>query len=350
MRRRSREASTTDDGATREEPLSLLPPPVTALRERLRSIALSIADTRQRVLETRSALSTQIDEVHAAVAVLQDHLSELDETVRGLAAAHRDEAARVREILLVIRDREAEQRSRLRELRASAEYELAFTDPAPLVTVIIPTYDNYRLLATRSIPSVQAQTHQHFEIIVVGDAAPDEARNVVDSIDDPRITFRNLAYRGPYSEDPRARWHVAGVPPYNEAAALARGRWIAHLGDDDALRPHHLEALLEAARADLLELTYGIANTYRPDGTTAPLVGRFPPTRGQFCMQATIYHAGLVPIFPAELSDALFDMPWDWALCRRMLRAGVRMGMIDSIVADGYPSALWSNREGASSV
>jgi Glycosyl transferase family 2 len=320
------------------------------LRERLRSIALSIADTRQRVLETRSALSTQIDEVQAAIAVLQDSLSELDQTVRGLVGAHRDEAARVREILLVVRDREAEQRSRLHELRASADYELAFTESAPLVTVIVPTYDNYRLLATRSIPSVQAQTYQHFEIIVVGDAAPDEARRVVDSIDDPRITFRNLTYRGPYSDDPRARWHVAGVPPYNEAAALARGRWIAHLGDDDALRPHHLESLLEAARADRLELTYGIANTYRPDGTTAPLVGRFPPSWGQFCMQATIYHAGLVPIFPAELSDALFDMPWDWALCRRMLRAGVRMGMIDSIVADGYPSALWSKREGASSV
>ena len=117
----------------------------------------------------------------------------------------------MREILLVIRDREAEQRSRLRELRASAEYELAFTDSVPLVTVIIPTYDNYQLLATRSIPSVQAQTHQHFEIIVVGDAAPDEARRVVDDIDDPRITFRNLPYRGPYSEDPRARWHVAGA-------------------------------------------------------------------------------------------------------------------------------------------
>jgi hypothetical protein len=70
----------------------------------------------------------------------------------------------------------------------------------------------------------------------------------------------------------------------------------------------------------------------------------------QFCFQSTIYHAGLVPIFPAELTDALFDMPWDWALCRRMLRVGVRMGMVDSIASDGYPSALWSGREGASSV
>lgn len=320
------------------------------MRERLRSIALAVADTRQHVVDTRSALTAQIDELRAAVAALQNQLSDLDQAVRSGAATDRDEAARVREILLALHDREPEQRERLAELRASADYELAFTEPEPLVTVVIPTYDNYRLLAERSIPSVQAQTYQRFEVIVVGDAAPDEARRVVESIDDPRVSYHNRTYRGPYSDDPRARWHVAGVPPYNEAARMARGRWIAHLGDDDAFRPHHLEELLKAARGDRLELSYGISNTYRPDGTTAPLVGRFPPAWGEFCMQATIYHAGLVPIFPGELSDALFDMPWDWALCRRMLRAGVRMGMIDSIVADGYPSALWCQREGASSV
>jgi Glycosyl transferase family 2 len=309
------------------------------LRERLRSIAFAIGETRQHVIDTRSALSVQLEELDAAVAAVQNQVSELSQA-----------AARTREILLALRDREPEQRERLHELRSSADYELAFTEPEPLVTVVIPTYDQYRLLAERSIPSVQAQTYQKFEIIVVGDAAPDEARVVVESLGDPRVTYLNRSYRGPYPDDPFARWHIAGVPPYNEAARMARGRWIAHLADDDAFRTHHLEHLLEAARRDRLELSYGLSNTYRPDGTTAPLVGRFPPEWGQFCFQAAIYHAGLVPIFPAELTDHLFDMPWDWALCRRMLRAGVRMNMVNSIVADGYPSALWIQREGARSV
>jgi hypothetical protein len=284
-------------------------------------------------------MTLAVHDTRSSVRALEAQLSEL-----------KQESARTREILQALCDREPEQRQRLEELRHSADYELPFTEPEPLVSVIIPTYDNYRLLAGRSIPSIQAQTYQLFEVVVVGDAAPAEAQEIVESIGDPRVTYRNRAYRGPYPDDPHARWHVAGVPPYNEAASAARGRWIAHLGDDDAFRPHHFETLLEAARRDRLELSYGLASTYRPDGTTAPLVGRFPPEWGEFCLQAAIYHAGLVAIFHPELTDALFEMPWDWALCRRMMRAGVRMGMVDSIVADGYPSALWVSREGASSV
>ncbi|HLY49869.1 MAG TPA: glycosyltransferase [Solirubrobacteraceae bacterium] len=293
-----------------------------------------------------AGLRRRLGSISGTVEDVRDRVNGLELELADL----RRENARHREILLALRDREPEQRERLAQLRRSTDYELAFTESEPLVSVIIPTYDNYERLADRSIPSVQAQTWQHFEVLVVGDAAPDAARTVVESIGDERVRFWNRTYRGPYPEDPRDRWHIAGVPPYNEAAATARGRWIAHLGDDDALRPHHLEVLLDRARQDRLELCYGIANTYRPDGSVAPLVGRFPPEWGQFSFQATIYHAGLAPIFPAEMSDALFQMPWDWGLCRRMMRAGVRMGMVDSIVADGYPSALWIGREGASSV
>jgi len=322
---------------------------VGALRRRLRSISVAIGDVGHHV----SALETELAELRRESAghreillALQDREPEQRERLEHL----RHESAWHREILLALRDREPEQRERLEHLRRSTDYELAFTEPEPLVSVIIPTYDNYERLADRSIPSIQAQTWQHFEVLVVGDAAPDEARAVVESIGDERVTYWNRTYRGPYPENPRDRWHIAGVPPYNEGAAAARGRWIAHVGDDDALRPHHFEVLLDRAREDRLELCYGTANTYRPDGTVAPLVGRFPPECGQFCLGTTIYHAGLAPIFPAEMTDALFQMPWDWALCRRMMRAGVRMGMVDSIVADGYPSALWIGREGASSV
>ncbi len=87
--------------------------------------------------------------------------------------------------------------------------------------MVIPTYDNHQLLRERAIPSVLAQTHQNFEIVVVGDAAPDEARRTVEGFDDPRITFVNLGYRGPYPADPETRWLVAGVPPYNEAVRRA---------------------------------------------------------------------------------------------------------------------------------
>ena len=35
-----------------------------------------------------------------------------------------------------------------------------------------------------------------------------------------------------------------------------------------------------------------------------------------------------------------FGVPGDWFLAERMLRAGVRFGMVDSVLADMYPSAM----------
>jgi hypothetical protein len=95
------------------------------------------------------------------------------------------------------------ERRRLAALRRSSEYEPPFAEAEPLVTVVIPTYDNYRLLAERSIPSIQSQTYERWEALVVGDAAPHEAAVVVAGIGDPRISYWNRTLRGPYPEDTR---------------------------------------------------------------------------------------------------------------------------------------------------
>ena len=74
------------------------------------------------------------------------------------------------------------------------------------------------------------------------------------------------------------------------------------------------------------------------DGSTFDL-GTFPPQRGHFGWQSALFHAGL-RFFEMELADALFGSPADWSLCRRMLRAGVRFGMLDELVTDHYESRL----------
>lgn len=336
-----------------------LPPPLVGLRERLRSVAASVSDTRQRVIDSHRALSDQVGELRSAVDskvdesrwALSGQLAEIRAAVDAGAAArpaHMPEV-KMREMLLAIADQEPWHRRRLWELRSTPDYELAYTEAEPLVTVVIPTYDNYRLLGERSIPSVLAQTYQNFEIVVVGDSAPEEAGSVIDEIGDPRIRFHNRPYRGPYSEDPQARWLVAGAPPFNDAVRRAKGRWIAPLDDDDAFRPDHLEVLVGLAQRDRLELAYGRAETHWPDGHREE-VGQFPPADGILSLQMAIYHAGLAPSFELELTDATFGLPADWGLFRRMLRAGVRAGMADQVVVDGYPSALWMQREGASAL
>ena len=94
-------------------------------------------------------------------------------------------------------------RERLWDLRDSDEYARAFDDDEPLVTIIITTYNNWALLRERALPSVLAQTYEHFECIIVGDAAPPEAAAVVASFADARLRFVNLPYRGPYPRNPR---------------------------------------------------------------------------------------------------------------------------------------------------
>ncbi len=247
----------------------------------------------------------------------------------------------VQEILQVLYDREPEMRERLRRLRGEAAYEHGFEEEEPLVSVVIPTYDRGELLLSRAIPSVFAQTHKNIEIIVVGDCAPEETGREITELDDPRITYKNLAYRGPYPSEPRDLWHVAGIPPRNLGMTLARGKWIAPLDDDDAFHPNHVRRLLDLAKSNRCEVAYGILRCLMNDGSEFSL-GAYPPEIGQFGWQGAIFHAGL-RFFEMELADALFFSPADWSLCRRMLRAGVRFGMLDAIVTDHYESRFSSS-------
>lgn len=236
----------------------------------------------------------------------------------------------------LVYDGEPANRRRLAAMRAAADYRAAFTEPAPLVSVPIATYDAHELLRTRSIPSVLGQTYTNLEVVVVGDAAPPEAARVVAEFDDPRLVYRNLSVRGPYPDDARALWHVAGVPPRNEAVRMSRGLWIAPLDDDDEFHPDHVERLLARARETRTEVAYGRLHCIMRDGDDFD-IGTSPPSYGHFGWQAAIFHAGL-RFFEMELADGLFGSPADWSLCRRMLRAGVSFSMLDAVVVDHYES------------
>lgn len=241
-------------------------------------------------------------------------------------------ATRAGEIARHIYDEEPANRRRLQALRASDEYELAFTEDEPLISVCVPTYRSYETLRDVCLPSILAQTYRNLEVVVVGDSSPPETAAAIAEIGDERVRYINRTMRGPYPEQPERRWYVIGTPPYNEAMAQARGRWIASLGDDDSMRPDHLETLLAAARERRLEHVYGLQEVRFAEGPTMTL-GEFPPVLGQWGTQATIFHAGLT-FFELELSDAIYEEPNDWSMCRRMMRAGVRIGMVDKVVVD----------------
>jgi succinoglycan biosynthesis protein ExoO len=104
----------------------------------------------------------------------------------------------------------------------------------PLVTVVIPAYNAAATIAN-AVGSVFAQTLDDYEIVVVDDASTDETRDLLATIDDPRLHVIELPAN-------RGAAHARNV-----ALQAARGEWIALLDADDTYRPTRLATLLSHA-------------------------------------------------------------------------------------------------------
>lgn len=169
------------------------------------------------------------------------------------------------------------------------------------------------------------------------DARP-EIVAAVESAGDPRVRFANLTHQ--YVRGDGEHWLTAATLTRNEAYRLARGRWLLDMDNDDALRPGAVADLLAHARAERLEVAYGVLEAHEPDGGTV-LVGGFPPSLGHFGWQGAVVHAGL-RFFERELVASDLGLPGDWFRVHRMLRAGVRIGHLEQVTCDIYPSRLWA--------
>jgi hypothetical protein len=308
--------------------------PVDALRAQWNRVRVARADIL-RTRETAERLSAELSACRSEIAALTARVEELQQFTNG---AHQATLAGLR----FARDDDVRSRATLWELRETPEYARAFEEDEPLITVLVTTYRNWPLLRDRSLPSILAQSYERFECIVVGDAAPPEAEEVVRSFADDRVRFVNLPYRGPYPAESERAWLVSATTPWNTGLALARGRWIPSNSDDDALRPNCLEVLLRLAREQRAEVPYGRIDQREPDGP-GTLLGRFPPALGHWGTQSSLFHAGL-RFMPLQPTDWLFGLPNDWALAERMLRIGVRFAMSEEPVVDYYPSYLWTDR------
>ncbi len=153
--------------------------------------------------------------------------------------------------------------------RAFLMRELArLGDKAPLVSVVMPTYQSDLKFLTAAIESVRSQIYTNWQLCICDDASPD--RKIVDLIS----TYAAL--------DPRIVWtrsetnkNISGAS--NRAAALATGEIIALLDHDDLLHPHalaeiaicyadHPEAEIVYSDDDKIDLaTQRYAPQFKPD-------------------------------------------------------------------------------------
>lgn len=101
---------------------------------------------------------------------------------------------------------------------------------APLVSVIIPTYNGSRFIK-ETVQSVIDQTYPNIEIIIVDDGSTDITPDILKSIKDTRITY--------------IRQENTGVAKArNHGIDISKGDYIAFLDHDDVWLPHKLERQL----------------------------------------------------------------------------------------------------------
>jgi len=114
----------------------------------------------------------------------------------------------------------------------------AASNKKPRVTVVMPCYNADATIAA-SIASIQAQTCEDWELIVVDDGSRDGSRHTVSllSAEDKRIRLFIQKNAGPAT----AR---------NRGVAMARGDIVAFLDSDDIWTPDHLKLTLAMIEAD----------------------------------------------------------------------------------------------------
>ena len=122
---------------------------------------------------------------------------------------------------------------------------------APLVSVVIPTY-NYGRFLPEAIESVRAQTYPHWEIAVVDDGSTDETAGFLER-QGPEVRWWRQANRG-----------VSAAR--NRGIEETRGDLVAFLDADDRWSPTKLERQLERLSSAQAGLVYCGVEYIDPQG------------------------------------------------------------------------------------
>ena len=191
-------------------------------------------------------------------------------------------------------------------------------EPADLVTVVISTY-NFSAALRCAIESVVMQTHQEFELLVVGDGCTDDSEQVVRSFGDPRIAWFNLP------ENVGSQY-----APNNFALARAKGTYVAYLGHDDIWAPNHLATGLAAMRVQDADLTCAVAILYGPpEASFMGAIGLFPDdtyTLRYHCpTPAVIHRLNVIDRVGLWRSPSESEIGTDLDFIARCYRAGAKI-------------------------
>jgi len=98
----------------------------------------------------------------------------------------------------------------------------------PLVTVLIPVRQAGQFLSD-ALTSIVNQSYRNLEILLVDDGSPDDARDIINKFDDPRIIML------------RDGLSLGVTTRLNQGLDLARGKYIARMDADDIAAADRIE-------------------------------------------------------------------------------------------------------------
>ncbi len=203
----------------------------------------------------------------------------------------------------------------------------------PLVTVVIPSYNNEKYLRG-TIASVVAQTHRDFECIIVDDCSSDGSIAIARAACKSDRRFRLYQHRS----------NGGLAAARNSGIRLAAGSFVCFLDSDDVLSPTSLENRVRAAQkyrdVDCVAGVYDFSMSVAGDfGGTVP--GKAVKGRAEFVDFVSVkgdcpFNANQ-PMLRRQVLVAMGGFPEkypqaeDWRLWSKMLRAGYVLVSVPTI-------------------
>ena len=102
---------------------------------------------------------------------------------------------------------------------------------SPLISVVIPAYNHEKFIGA-AIDSVLGQSIDDLELIIINDGSTDGTGDIVESYDDPRLSYY-------YQENQDA------FNTINRGLSLVKGQFVAILNSDDVYTSDRFEKILE---------------------------------------------------------------------------------------------------------
>lgn len=98
----------------------------------------------------------------------------------------------------------------------------------PLVSVVMPTYNNEKYIA-QAIKSILHQTYTNFEFIIVDDGSTDKTAEIVNAFKDTRIKY----IKNPIN--------IKTTKSLNKGISMAKGKYIVRMDSDDWAYPQRIK-------------------------------------------------------------------------------------------------------------